>query len=67
MADRTIVDYIGSSNYIKLQNLPAVTNVTPPVQTITPISNTPTQTKMNIWVTLGLFGAGLFLISKMKK
>jgi hypothetical protein len=59
--------FLEEANYIKLQNLPAVTNVTPPVQTITPISNTPTQTKMNIWVTLGLFGAGLFLISKMKK
>jgi len=59
--------FIEEANYIKLQNLPVVTNVTPPVQTITPISNTPTQTKMNIWVTLGLFGAGLFLITKMKK
>ena len=59
--------FLEEANYIKLQNLPAVTNVTPPVQTIIPISNTPTQTKMNIWVTLGLFGAGLFLISKMKK
>jgi hypothetical protein len=59
--------FLEEANYIKLQNLPAVTNVTTPVQTITPISNTPTQTKINIWVTLGLFGAGLFLISKMKK
>jgi len=59
--------FIEEANYIKLQNLPVVTNVTPPVQTITPITNTPTQSKMNIWVTLGLFGAGLFLITKMKK
>ena len=59
--------FIEEANYIKLQNLPVVTNVTPPVQTITPISNTPTQTKINIWVTLGLFGAGLFLITKIKK
>ena len=59
--------FIEEANYIKLQNLPVVTNVTPPVQTITPITNTPTQSKMNIWITLGLFGAGLFLITKMKK
>ena len=56
--------FIEEANYIKLQNLPVVVE---PQKTSTPITNTPTQSKMNIWVTLGLFGAGLFLISKMKK
>ena len=56
--------FIEEANYIKLQNLPVVVE---PQKTNTPIANTPTQSKMNIWVTLGLFGAGLFLISKMKK
>jgi hypothetical protein len=56
--------FIEEANYIKLQNLPVVNA---PQKTITPISNTPTQSKMNIWVTLALFGAGLFLITKMKK
>jgi hypothetical protein len=56
--------FIEEANYIKLQNLPVVVE---PQKTSTPIANTPTQSKMNIWVTLGLFGAGLFLISKMKK
>ena len=59
--------FIEEANYIKLQNLPVVNDVKEPVQTIKIITNTPTQSKMNIWVTLGLFGAGLFLISKMKK
>jgi hypothetical protein len=59
--------FIEEANYIKLQNLPVVNDVKEPVQTIKTITNTPTQSKMNIWVTLGLFGAGLFLISKMKK
>ena len=56
--------FIEEANYIKLQNLPVVNA---PQKTITPISNTPTQSKMNIYVTLALFGAGLFLITKMKK
>jgi len=56
--------FIEEANYIKLQNLPVIVE---PQKTSTPIINTPTQSKMNIWVTLGLFGAGLFLISKMKK
>ena len=56
--------FIEEANYIKLQNLPVVNA---PQKTNTPISNTPTQSKMNIWVTLALFGAGLFLITKMKK
>ena len=56
--------FIEEANYIKLQNLPVVVE---PQKTSTPIANTPTQSKINIWVTLGLFGAGLFLISKMKK
>jgi hypothetical protein len=59
--------FIEEANYIKLQNLPVVNDVKEPVQTIKTITNTPTQSKMNIWITLGLFGAGLFLISKMKK
>jgi hypothetical protein len=56
--------FIEEANYIKLQNLPIIVE---PQKTSTLITNTPTQSKMNIWVTLGLFGAGLFLISKMKK
>jgi len=56
--------FIEEANYIKLQNLPVVNA---PQKTNTPISNTPTQSKMNIYVTLALFGAGLFLITKMKK
>jgi len=56
--------FIEEANYIKLQNLPVVNA---PQKTNTPISNTPNQSKMNIYVTLALFGAGLFLITKMKK